>query len=165
MQENNTLRRQNLAELSGDEFLRLLESATAEELIEISESQPQPVANKSHAKVLTELLTVKGDLNTIQEIFSWWEWRRPLYNVLVGLCGLPGLLLLLHKGWLFMLIPIGCYAIAANICYTAGATTELAARQLFNERARYYGPICFVLGTIFSMALTIACSFAVMILR
>jgi hypothetical protein len=164
----------NLAELSTDEFLALLESATAEELKQISESPHLAIANTSRANILSvpltvkatlsELLTVKGDLRAIQDILSWWEWRRPLYNVLVGVCGLPGLLCLLQKGWFFMLIPIVCYAIFANVCYTLGWNIELAARQLFGERARYYGPICFVLGTIFSMVLTIACSVAVILL-
>lgn len=160
-----------LAELSTDEFLALLETATAEELKLISESLT--VANHSLANIISnpstvkttlyELLTVKGDLRTIQDILSWWEWRRPLYNVLVGMCGLPGLLCLMSKGWYFMLIPIAFYAIAANVCYTVGWNTELAARQLFGEKARSFGPICFVMGTVFSMLLTIACSTAIIL--
>src|SRR6516225_2096390 len=136
----NTCQNINLAELSGDEFLTLLDSATPEELKQISESLPAPVADNSRTNILTRLLSVNGELHA-RDVFFWWESRRPRYNVLVGLCGLPGLLLLLHKGLIFMLVPIVWYAIAANVCYTGGSIAELAARQLFGERARDYGQI------------------------
>ena len=174
MDQKIALPEKHLAELSTDEFLALLESATAEELNQISESQPLSVAKGSKANILckpfganrtfSELLIAKGDLRTIQNILAWWEWRRPLYNVLVGICGLPSLVCALHRGWLPMLVPIFLYAIVANVCYTLGWHTELAARQLFGEKARYYGPICFLLGTIFSMLLTFACSVALVIM-
>jgi len=59
------------------------------------------------------------------------------------------------------------YGIAANICYTGGWIAELLARRVWREEAKHFGKIAFVMGTIFSVILTltplVVCSVIVLI--
>ncbi|HET7464001.1 MAG TPA: hypothetical protein VFJ82_22285 [Longimicrobium sp.] len=95
----------------------------------------------------------------------WWESRRLLFNKVVGAAGLVTLagisllsLLPPYTGG-FSLLPMVMgsvmYGIAANVCYTLGWVTELAARALWGRRAPDIGPLLFRQGLIFSVGLTL----------
>lgn len=103
-------------------------------------------------------------------IVKWWELRRIPYNLLVGLTGvLSGLVSLtfavmaerrgLEVPWpdppLFVLVVVGLYGVAANVCFTAGWMSELVARRIWGARAEAYGEISFCVGTVFSVLLTL----------
>jgi hypothetical protein len=47
------------------------------------------------------------------------------------------------------------YGIMANVCFTGGWIAELAAVRLWEDKAQHFGPICFTLGTLFSVVLTL----------
>jgi hypothetical protein len=94
-----------------------------------------------------------------RSVFStlwWWECRRPLYNLAVVLAGLPSLLILSVFGMGHSVIFAALfYAFFANVCYCLGAPAELVARACWKERAENYGPVLLILGTIFSVILTV----------
>lgn len=105
------------------------------------------------------------------QVITWWEARRIFYNLLVGAVGIVTILLCLVSaavGESFLGIPIGLpdppifavvavivYGIMANVCYTGGWITEIIVKRVWEEQGQYFGKISFVLGVIFSIALTL----------
>jgi hypothetical protein len=105
------------------------------------------------------------------QIIWWWEKRRFWFNMVIGLIGLVNCLLMvgiaLYADFEFgrpMEIPdptgsdvliVLVYGIMANICYTGGWVAELTARNIWRERARYFGQMTFALGIVFSATLTL----------
>ncbi len=86
----------------------------------------------------------------------WWECRRPLYNVVVCLAGLPSVLILSLFGMGQVAIFAALvYAFFANICYCLGAPAEIVARVCFKEKAANNAPVLLTLGTVFSVLLTV----------
>jgi hypothetical protein len=55
----------------------------------------------------------------------------------------------------FALVVVFAYGVMANICYTGGWITELVVEKVWQDEGRYFGPISFTLGIIFSIALTL----------
>ena len=103
-------------------------------------------------------------------IVKWWELRRIPYNLIVGLTGIVGgavsmafALAAERRGlevpWpdppLFVLVFVGLYGIAANVCFTGGWMSELMARRIWGARAEAYGEISFCVGMVFSVLLTL----------
>jgi hypothetical protein len=113
----------------------------------------------------------QAELRTRWQVVWWWETRRPLYNLIVGTAGVLSCLLLLglaafseHRFGeaiglsdppLFALFLAAFYGIAANICFTGGWIAELLARSVWREDAGSFGEIALLLGTLFSVALTL----------
>jgi hypothetical protein len=70
------------------------------------------------------------------DLIQWWEKRRLLYNIIVGLTGSVALLLLLERRYyisfseiaLFLVLPFGLFA---NIAYLAGWIIDLLLRYYF----------------------------------
>ncbi len=105
------------------------------------------------------------------EIIWWWEARRFLFNVVVGLTGMLTCFLLLAMAAfnekslvrqaeaggspLLEIMAVFMYGIAANICYTGGWICEIAAKKIWQQRAAHFGEISFALGIIFSVVLTL----------
>ena len=116
---------------------------------------------------LVEVLYPVPDLrHTPLSSLRWWESRRLAFNKAVGASGL----VTLSAGILFSVLPphgsadfnplamlmvSAVYGIAANLCYTLGWMTELAARALWGRRAPEIGPLLFRQGLIFSVGLTL----------
>lgn len=104
------------------------------------------------------------------QIIGWWEARRIPYNLVVGATGLAtgaallGCALVSEKflgepvGWpdppFVMVLGVLAYGIMANVCYTGGWIAELVAGEIWGEGARGFGPIAFLFGFGFSIALT-----------
>ncbi|MFT5645709.1 MAG: hypothetical protein ACI976_000383 [Aureispira sp.] len=73
---------------------------------------------------------------SILDLIQWWEKRRLLYNIIVGLTGSVALLLLLERRYyisfseiaLFLVLPFGLFA---NIAYLAGWIIDLLLRYYF----------------------------------
>ena len=95
-------------------------------------------------------------------ILSWWEARRPTYNLIVGATGAftvvairlisivpPGIKAPLD--WR----PVVAYAVLANVCYSFGWVLESAAQRLWGDRVRPLGPALFRQGVAFSVGLTL----------
>ena len=94
-------------------------------------------------------------------VIAWWERRRPLYNLVVGATGIVtmsmlsvalGPVILVEPGtW----IGISAYALAANLCYTAGAPIELVLQRWLGRETYGLGPALFRYGLVYSVGLTL----------
>lgn len=149
--------------LEADEFIKRLEEMSPEQIHEICSNLEFVSKAKGKAKSLKlfgPLVTTPAEPRNMLSILLWWETRRVIYNIVVGMCGLPGvfLLLLAHEPLGFITFGVLFYAFMANVCYTAGAVSETVARQWFGIKVKDYAPVAFSLGTAFSIALTLFCS-------
>lgn len=148
--------------LTGDEYMKLLESSSAEELALIVESFDNELEKTKPALPLDRLLDTGCEPRSNASVIAWWESRRILYNIVVGLSGIPMFIfMLIMSTHHFMFIVIGsiCYGLLANCCYTLGWMAEIVARTVFGEKAQNIGPILFTLGTIFSVLVTLGFAF------
>ena|ERR1017187_3978565 len=111
----------------------------------------------------SRLFAIPDEPRHWHSIIAWWELRRIPYNLIILVIGSIGLFVfgLLyycylraqpeHDDWVPLLSAmVGVFG--ANFFYTGGWISELIARALWRERARYYGPILFSLGLLFSCA-------------
>jgi hypothetical protein len=95
-------------------------------------------------------------------ILMWWESRRLMYNVIVGVTGLVtlatiGAISLIPPGLPGVrppLLAILAYGVLANICYTFGPVVEIALHRLWKDRVLPVGPSLFRQGLSFSVGLT-----------
>ena len=102
-------------------------------------------------RVLDGFLYVESQKRSTLHMITWWEVRRPVYNIIIFIFGtitqeLSGLFVetnTVTDGYGATLLP---YFIIANICYTAGWITEIS-----NKRFDYYGATMFKVGVLFSM--------------
>jgi hypothetical protein len=98
-------------------------------------------------------------------LLRWWEARRLKYNLMVGATGVFSALTCAallaappHSSTLdvrAILMGTVAYAVLANVCYSLGWLSEMAARIVWRERAPYMGPLLFRQGLIFSVGLTL----------
>ena len=110
---------------------------------------------------INEVLKVPPEPRRINSILLWWELRRLIYNVVVGLTGLVGVLVLVASGLAtarltpeIVIMGILAYGFMANVCYSLGFFAELTARFFLKKKAENIGPLLFFLGLLFSVALT-----------
>jgi hypothetical protein len=147
-----------MRDLPVDEFFRVLEQSSPEQLQKLIHTFEKGARTKSGSKLVQTLISVPPEPRSLFSTVMWWESRRPLYNIVVGLAGLSSLFLLPmlgvpHAGLLICAI---FYGIFANVCYTLGTPAEMVAKACWKEKAENYGPVLLTLGTIFSVLLTIA---------
>lgn len=148
-----------MRDLPVDDFFRVLEQATPEQLQALIHTFEKGARTKGGTAILRKVIEVPQEPRTLKSIILWWEWRRPLYNIAVGLSGLPSIIVLsLFFGLPLMVSVLSglFYLFFANICYTLGTPAELVARTCYKDKAETYGPVLLTLGTIFSIILTIA---------
>jgi hypothetical protein len=95
-------------------------------------------------------------------LFSWWERRRPAYNLIVGITGLVTvttveIISALTPGITFHvpLIAILVYGVAANVCYSLGFALEATFEWLWGAEVAPVGPVLFRQGVLFSVGLTL----------
>ena len=95
-------------------------------------------------------------------IIGWWELRRVLYNLALGLVG--GVSFVLFVAFLtllqeldsgendvdFLALPVG--VVLANVAYTGGWVVELLVRLIWRDRYPYLGPTLLKLGLVFTLA-------------
>jgi hypothetical protein len=95
-------------------------------------------------------------------ILTWWESRRLIYNVVVGLTGvitlgIIGAISLIPPGLPRLVPPIQAilaYGLLANVCYTFGPVIEIGLQKLWKDRVLPVGPALFRQGLSFSVGLT-----------
>lgn len=95
-------------------------------------------------------------------ILTWWESRRLIYNVVVGLTGVVtlgiiGAISLIPPGLPRLVPPIQAilaYGVLANVCYTFGPFIEIGLQKLWKDRVLPVGPPLFRQGLSFSVGLT-----------
>lgn len=130
--------------------------------------QPDPFDDVPPPSFLTELLfPLPAPHRTLLGIVTWWESRRLLYNVIVGMTGLVTLAVIAiadattsahavpsgagRGPWL----PILTYGALANVCYTLGPIIELTLERVWRDRLLPIGPALFRQGLAFSIGLTL----------
>lgn len=97
------------------------------------------------------------------QVIGWWERRRLLYNVSVGLAGLLtlgtgavlGQLPLSPNPFFVPLMGVLLYGVLANACYSVGPMADLFLRRILGIRAPGMGPVIFRYGYVFSLGLTL----------
>lgn len=92
----------------------------------------------------------------------WWEARRPLYNLVLGLVGAGSLVVFLlidtwpprapNTDFEYLFAAVGG-AILANVCYTGGWAVELLVRSVMGARVARFGPRAWRVGMGFSLAI------------
>lgn len=109
---------------------------------------------------------------TIEEIrasVKWWEYKRWIFNVVVGIAGVVGIVLRIiaqHYWSLGSIIIIVLWGVFANVFYSLGFLFEifnwfyLKNRLKLKRNRRTY----FVLGVSFSFLLTLYCSWLLFII-
>lgn len=147
-----------------EEFLSTLDSSSPEEiesLLGLANERKAKLPAKLVKDFIKPLMAVPDGDRSALNVVAWWEARRMVFNLIVGACGLPTLLVLLFfhvsSAW-FLLTGTIEYAIVANLCYTLGWMAELVTRAMFKEKSRHMGPMLLTLGLVFSVAITLACA-------
>jgi len=110
---------------------------------------------------LQKLLFEPTLVRSVPRVVRWWESRRLVYNLAVGVTGLGTLAYTSALSWLmrghWMLPPwqvIVAYGLAANACYTLGWATEIAVERWLKRPVFGMGPALFRHGLVFSIGLT-----------
>lgn len=160
-----------LKDLSNDEFLRLMEGSSPEELqllLQTAESQYPATRTFGLAGSQSLLSLVPVQLQglfavpryqgrTAVDVIRWWEVRRLAFNAILAGIGLLAMALFHLLGFATfhsLIMPAIAYGFMANVCYTSGWMAEIYARLFFGERTENFGPSLFLLGLTFSMLLT-----------
>lgn len=146
-----------LRELSSEDFLQMLDDASPEQLHELARVGQQARVNGLVTAPLGALVKSENHSGIVSMV-KWWETRRLAYNVLVGVCGLPTLLMLAiwaHQPLVLLLSGTLCFGVAANLCYSLGMPAELLTWLMWREKSCNVGPVLFTLGTVFSTVLTL----------
>ncbi len=98
--------------------------------------------------------------------FAWWEKKRVLYNIIVGVAGIIVLLLLPYFSILDLLGVI-IYGVIVNLFYSLGFLIEVAARHYFKsdidfteKRETFFGA-----GLIFSVLVTLGIGFLIFLMQ
>jgi hypothetical protein len=111
-------------------------------------------------------LPTRTELPSPSQIILWWEGRRALYNVAVGIVGFVSVAVLLTLGRrvageqeplfspFLLFVGILVYAVAANFCYTAGWVVELLLHKRGGRNTERFANAAFKSGLGFSCLLT-----------
>lgn len=103
--------------------------------------------------------------NGLAEALAWWEKKRLLYNVIVGLTGLPVLLVAANEVSILPQLLIACfiYALIANAFYSLGYLLESWNQYYLKNTIKFEAfrlPL-YVIGLLFSAGLTLTISLAI----
>jgi hypothetical protein len=140
-----------LAKMSSADFLKFVEDAEPEELMELLPEETRESRHSSMPGALVALLTVPAGNRGFREILRWWEKRRGLYNAIIGCALLLGFgwFAVIHS-WLFFtlsLISVPLTLIGANLGYSLGWIGEYLLGRLFGIKSTRLGPMLFLAGT------------------
>jgi hypothetical protein len=101
------------------------------------------------------------------DAIAWWEFRRIPFNIVLGLTGFVGIVVMIGVGGLLvkpgedviepMLLFVGipAYAAAANVFYTLGWASELLWTWGDTTKTAYLRRRIFLLGLAFSVTVTL----------
>ncbi|HEU4988932.1 MAG TPA: hypothetical protein VFT41_04045 [Gemmatimonadaceae bacterium] len=103
-------------------------------------------------------------VRTPRRLLRWWEAHRLTYNLVVGGAGLltlgvaNALSLLpgpMHRAFFHAWPAVIVYALAANLCYSAGWIVESLVQRWLRRDTYGLGPALFRHGLVFSVGLTL----------
>jgi hypothetical protein len=117
---------------------------------------------EAEAAIVPWLFDVPPEPRSVWSIIGWWELRRVLYNLALGLVGGVSFALFL----VFISLahelkpgedaqePLALVAgvLLANAAFTGGWVVELLVRLIWRERYPYLGPTLLKLGLVFTLA-------------
>lgn len=149
----------DLEELSADEFLNLVEKADDQELEMLLKTIEETQHLKCSPFKIFGADPPAPEPRSPLSIIMWWEFRRPAYNLVLGLFGtltLVALSVLNHAPAAYLFMGALTYGVMANVCYTMGWVLEILFRSALGARARTIGPRLFKTGTVFSILVTLA---------
>ena len=105
------------------------------------------------------------------QVIGWWEARRILFNIAVGVTGSAAgaaILGMAVVGELLFAVPFGLpdppilaiiavvfYAVAANVCFTGGWVAELIVRRTWPGESEALATLSFTLGLVFAVVVTL----------
>jgi hypothetical protein len=112
-------------------------------------------------------MTDKKDLfdlepdKSLLNAFGWWEKRRWIYNLVVGLTG-AFFLFLMPMITAFDVLGIILYGLLANLCYSTGFLLEAVARYYFKNVSDFSEKrkLFFGAGLVLSVVITALLAFA-----
>ncbi|MCB9222852.1 MAG: hypothetical protein R2780_10935 [Crocinitomicaceae bacterium] len=84
---------------------------------------------------MDEILDSEKNDSTVLRIFQWWEKKRIIYNLILGLAGLISMLMISPGFTGFELFGIVMWGLFANLCYSIGFLIEMA--NLYYLKGRY----------------------------
>lgn len=152
---------------SSSEFLDFVDNCSIDQLHKISGIEPaqKPQGLISRFPSVAVFLHTGDGPRQCGAIIRWWETKRLMYNLMVGLAGLPTVFVMLRYHELypdlrvaqpaFITFYVINYAVMANLCYTLGPISELFAGRSFGKSAGHVGSVLWMLGTVFSVAMTL----------
>jgi hypothetical protein len=110
-------------------------------------------------------------LQSTWQIIGWWEARRILFNLIVGVVGIltsVGILVTALISEHLINEPIGMgdppvlavvgavlFVLGANACYTGGWIGELIVRRAWPDQSELFGTLMFTLGLVFAVVVTL----------
>jgi hypothetical protein len=123
-------------------------------------------------KIRSSPLVTRGrPLETVWDVIWWWEARRILFNLIVGVTGtvtsaaifvISAVLLVAYPNMeilpdppIFLVVPVLAYAIGANICFAGGWIVELLIKYTWQDEAERFGTLSFTLGIVFAVLVTL----------
>lgn len=134
-----------------------------------SQYEPPPEANAMNIALaqtpesalarLSSSVFKSSSSDKILSIVGWWESRRPLYNLAVGLSGMPSVLLYMALGkpnFLVLAVGVLIWGFCANCGYSLGSVVEILGRKFGFQVKPNFAPGLFALGLVFSCGLTLA---------
>ena len=137
--------------LPAAEFCNLLERSSLSELESILNSLNESERQKSHKR--------KKDGRSLASVILWWELRRPVFNLIVGLCGLLTLIALSivnHAPGYYLLIGTITYFVVLNLSYTTVWMIDLVVHYFSRGKGAKFREKLFQQGTVFSVMVTLA---------
>lgn len=146
-----------LLDLPADDFFDLLESSSLDELENM-------IVGFESASCVNGAVSLPGpqgkpiDKKGMLDTFLFWELRRPLFNLIIGLCGMVVLItvsLLNHAPSLFLFSGALYHFITINIVYTLAMAVDLVLRTVIERRSERDSRKLLKAVTLFSVLFTL----------
>lgn len=149
-----------IAELPADDFFDFLESSSLDELEEyIQTTKTETPVNYEGSMAIKDSSFSQDASKDIVSTILWWELRRPLFNLIIGLCGLITLIalsILNNAPPAYLVFGSLGYFLTINAVYTFAWLFEVIVQMILGRKEKSIGPKLFKLGTTFSVMLTLS---------
>jgi hypothetical protein len=117
-------------------------------------------------QLLHRLFSIPSGESTPWSIIKWWESRRAIYNIVVGVFGLGNLFVFAYINDALLVPYVSfeerkwelwsplVFAVVANLLYTVGWFVEVIIHGVIGRRMMKFAPVAFGLGLLLSVFLT-----------
>ena len=146
-----------LFNLPADDFFELLESSSLDELENMITGFESP--NCVNGAVSLHQSQGKSiNKSNMLKILLFWELRRPLFNLMIGLCGMVVLItvaLLNHAPALFLLSGAFYHFLTVNVIYTLTMAVDMVIQTISERHGNRYSKRLLKGITLFSVLFTL----------